>query len=450
MGDVVPFIAKVRSSGDWSAAERARLEELADRLSAGGAKVEAIFGATDAGDPWCVVTDEDGEVLIHVARIGGRFVVHSAVDDVVSEGTDLPAALREQIGAAEAADEGVVVPFSLAGRQAQTILALVIATAFFYETVGPAGVAEAAEPPAPPPPTDPPPPPADLKTPTQERELAVQGAALTEPQAKAAAAALVAAAPAEDAAAPSVAALEEAQAPLAAPPVEAAEPLAAAGAEAVVLAAGAAVVETIQGTGGDDLLTGTAADERLVGGAGDDTLVGGGGRDLLLGGAGDDRIELGAEVVAVGGEGADTFVLVRPEAMGRAETLLGVVADFDEAAGDRIVWNGETIAVPPREASEPAFTPPWDLGVTDSGQPALPGAEDAGPPSTNVFGPDARRVEVDLDGDGVMDGYVLLYATPWRTVVLSDPLDVLPHPVPPDQMEALVGRAFGDTDPFGL
>ena len=83
-------------------------------------------------------------------------------------------------------------------------------------------------------------------------------------------------------------------------------------------------------------------------------------------------------------------------------------------------------------------------------RPALPGAEDAGPPSTNVFGPDARRVEVDLDGDGVMDGYVLLYATPWRTVVLSDPLDVLPHPVPPDQMEALVGRAFGDTDPFGL
>ncbi len=31
MGQVVPFIARVRDSGDWSATERARLQDLADR-----------------------------------------------------------------------------------------------------------------------------------------------------------------------------------------------------------------------------------------------------------------------------------------------------------------------------------------------------------------------------------------------------------------------------------
>jgi len=44
MGQVVPFIARVRDSGDWTEVERARLQEVADRLAAGGVHVEVIFG----------------------------------------------------------------------------------------------------------------------------------------------------------------------------------------------------------------------------------------------------------------------------------------------------------------------------------------------------------------------------------------------------------------------
>ena len=50
--------------------------------------------------------------------------------------------------------------------------------------------------------------------------------------------------------------------------------------------------------------------------------------DLLEGGAGDDRIELAAGVTAVGGAGADTFVIQAPATLGRPDTLLGVILDF--------------------------------------------------------------------------------------------------------------------------
>jgi len=171
MGQVVPFIARVRDSGDWTASERARLEEVADRLAAGGVHVEVIFGATDEGDPWCVVTDGNGDVLIHVARIDGKFVVHSAVDDAVNENVDLHAALRDQLDSTEAAiapQSATILPFGL--RQGQTFLALVAAAAFFYETAGVSGEAQAAE--APPElPAEPTAPPPDIDAPSQDREL---------------------------------------------------------------------------------------------------------------------------------------------------------------------------------------------------------------------------------------------------------------------------------------
>src|SRR5687768_1007224 len=185
MGQVVPFIRRVRESAEWTAEERARLEALADQLAAEGVRVEVVFGATDAGDPWCVVSDEHGDVLIHVARIDGRFVVHSAVDDVLSEGGDLQTALRERLDAVETPEPqgGVVLPF--AARQGQTFLALIAAAAFFYETAGLAEPAEAADLPKAAPDLEAPPPPPEADTPVQERELAAQGAALRAPEAKA-------------------------------------------------------------------------------------------------------------------------------------------------------------------------------------------------------------------------------------------------------------------------
>lgn len=427
MGQVVPFIARVRDSGDWTAAERARLEDLADRLAAGGVHVEVIFGATDEGDPWCVVTDQDGDVLIHVARIDGRFVVHSAVDDTMTEGVDLHSALRDRLAATEEAvaqPTATILPFGLTARQGQTLLALMAAVTFFHETA--LGTpAEAAEPPHPAQPDDPSPPPPvlDDDAPAQERHVATQGAALRDPQDETA--------PPVTVAAPIAAAPHGAEAEPPAPPPTAVETAPPPAALKVELPAPAPVEEpkpvVIQGTSGDDHLLGTAASEHILGGAGNDTLEGGGGHDTLDGGAGDDRITMTAGVVAIGGEGADSFVIKPPPAFGRPETFFGVIRDFNPGEGDRVLnWQGDAARLtphPPQTADKTA--PP-------TGQTDLTGPEGADHGfGTNTF----TRVDVDLNGDGVADGYLMVgHHAP------------LPQD---DNAVVVVGQSLNVTDPVG-
>jgi hypothetical protein len=129
LGQIVPFVTHLSARSDFSAEERARLSELAERYAAAGVRVEVIFGATEEGDPWCVVKDEAEEVLIHVARIGDTFVVHYALDDALRQGEDLRSVLRERLAWEDRPE--VVVPFS---RQAQSLLALIAAAYFMHET----------------------------------------------------------------------------------------------------------------------------------------------------------------------------------------------------------------------------------------------------------------------------------------------------------------------------
>lgn len=456
MGQVVPFVNRVRDSGDWTAAERARLQDLADRLSASGIRVEVVFGATDEGDPWCVVTDSDGDVLIHVARIDGTFVVHSAVDDAVNENADLHTALRERLEATEgdvAPQSATILPFGLTARQGQTFLALVVATSFFYETTGVGGEAEAAEKP-PELPTEPSPPPPEADGPSQDRDLATQGATLHPSTSGAAPAVVALMAPSQE---PAPAAAPREEAPASAPAVAPAEPAPAAKAEPAAVASAKAEAEApvvIHGTDGDDNLVGTSADEHIVGGAGNDTLRGGGGHDLLQGGGGDDRIELTTNAVAEGGEGADTFVIQAPVQLGHADTLLGTILDFSRLEGDRLTLaNGRFVQLPQRPGSDDRTAPPTtdggdggEGGFTGQGvDPTHPtlrpdhggdGGGGGGGFGPTLVGPPLTRVDVDVDGDGVLDGYVLVG---WRGNVLGGE----------DNPIVITGRGLGSDDIFG-
>jgi hypothetical protein len=434
MGDILPFIAKVRASGDWTAAERARLEELSHRFAEAGMRVEVIYGATEDGDPWCVVKDENEEVLVHVARIGGQFVVHSAIDDALREGADLPSTLGERLSwLDDHRDDGVVVPFS---RQAQSFIALVVAAAFFYETAEVPVLADALEPMA----MEPEPPaapalPEGLPQ-AQKRELVIQATAAAdaaEPAPQPAPATWVVQ-PEPTAAGGGMSPADHADAPTLAaqPQITVADD--GAGAAPIQFAATEAPVHVLVGGAGDDLLVGGAGADRLIGGAGNDTLSGGGGLDVLEGGAGDDRLELGAQVTAKGGEGADTFVVQAPAVLGDAETRLGVVLDFRASEGDRLVDSrGAGLIVLPLPPAPPPVPPGFGFGV-EMTQPQTPSPM---PMS------EGRRVEVDLNGDGVADGYVIVLEAP--QAARAEPA---PAPAPhPDEMAVVVtGQALGGFD----
>lgn len=95
MGQVLELKQKI--STDWTVVERLQLDTLVSCLPASLAQ-EIEYGVSDSGDPWCAVLNEDGEVVLHVARIAGRFYVHSTIEPFVAESRDLPAAVAPFIG----------------------------------------------------------------------------------------------------------------------------------------------------------------------------------------------------------------------------------------------------------------------------------------------------------------------------------------------------------------
>ncbi|MCC7268614.1 MAG: hypothetical protein IT546_14925, partial [Caulobacteraceae bacterium] len=285
------------------------------------------FGRTDEGDPWCVLKDASEEVLVHVARIGGRFVVHSTASDIVEESPNLTVALERVFGPIapdEALRPEVVVPFALASRQVQSIFAAIVATAFYYETETHAQAAtfdldgQGRDP-------------GDRVLPPVLREETTRAPDTDDAPILVVAQQAAAPAPAVSPAAPAPAPVETvaveaaviAPAAVPVPPEPDSPPALRAEAFDQVLRA-ADGGERLDGGAGRDLLIGGAGNDQLYGGAGADVLIGGAGDDRLdggtaqgdevdqlYGGAGNDTLLLGPRVIAEGGEGADTFVLAR-------------------------------------------------------------------------------------------------------------------------------------------
>jgi hypothetical protein len=417
MAMILPFL-RSSGAGDWSLAERARLTRLAERLAPEADRVEVVFGTSDSGEPWCVVADPDGEVLIHVARIGGRFVVHDAAADVLQEGAELWSLLLQVLRAPEPEPfTAEVVSFPLASRQVQTLVALITAAAFLRETEMFAAVADLAgesEEGAAPDPNAGAVAPESGAAEREERQPAPAMRSTTVELVEATAALFrsAEAAALTDGDRPEAGAAASLRIKVAdAAPAKAVEP-----ASAVAPAETATATRTtaLIGGDGDDRLVGTETAETLRGGDGDDTLDGAGapdgGIDRLEGGAGADTLLLGARVVAEGGEGADVFVL--PADFGSG----GVVLDFRPAEGDRFqTADGRTATPVETEAVADVL---FDFRQT--------GAEPAGAPLSGV------RFGFDSDADGAADSFVLVAdpaaqseaPAPADSHVVADPADL--------------------------
>lgn len=372
MSNVVPFTPRT-PDGDWTSGERARLTELADRLMARGARVEVAYGMSDEGDPWCVIQDERDEVLVHVARIRGQFVIHEAAADVVRRADTLWSALKRLLGGGE----GAVVEL----RKAQALLALVMAT-LFVEEAAREGRLAAGLPDLPYAP--------DLEPHPGEGHGAVaSGHVAWAPEVPH----LPAIAQAETQQLAETSPVRGAVAPQDAAPME--TPLQAHGAGSLAgLAVAAAPLKAFATPPPEPVSAGGPAAPAAASAAQEPPHL------ARAAPSGPERFQMAEGVVARGTAGQDVFVINAhagaPPAFGlaaasQAPASAGVILDF--GAGDKLVFgSGVAASIVSVTAVSNVLS---DTVTTLSGQPRL-----AATPGV--------RVGVDVNGDGVEDAYVMV------------------------------------------
>lgn len=442
MGEILAFAPRP-PAGDWTANERGLLLLLTQQLASSYGEVDGVFGQTDSGDPWYVVTDANQDVLVHVARIDGQFVVHDAAIDMFHQVGSLWSALRQVLSSGAAEEPGgVVVAFNPASREAQSFLSLVIAVGLYLELrdldLGAAGRL-------------------NFETLPRADDPAIEGVAAKliaalnlEADRTQGHSTIAAASAAETAsAAPPVKsvalqglvaeALSQAQeglgsvqvshpqnapsaavsSPSSTPAPQSQEPregqfeLTASdvGAPGTGFIGSKAVTS---GTAGADTMVGTAEADTIAGGAGNDYIDGGGARqgqvDRIDGGAGDDRIVMNARVVASGSAGADTFLISANEPTSKAEALLGVVLDYSAAKGDHLAVMGGGV-----------MTVVSTAAVSDvlAAQGATLGEATAAQVTDVTKAVAGTRVGFDVNGDGREDVFILLGGATTSTFKLN-------------------------------
>ena len=82
--------------GDWSQRELEEFYRVEDALTKSGVGISTDRGLTDEGEPWFVFFRQDNEeVIVHFARIGGEYVVASNFTEAVFRGRNFQTLVRE-------------------------------------------------------------------------------------------------------------------------------------------------------------------------------------------------------------------------------------------------------------------------------------------------------------------------------------------------------------------
>src|SRR5262245_42564438 len=96
--NVVPISRLFQRSWDWSPREIAEVYRVDAALLQAGLRIDTARGRSDDGDPWFVFCrHDDGEVIIHIARIDGEYVLVSPCYDGVARGRDISSMVRDLV-----------------------------------------------------------------------------------------------------------------------------------------------------------------------------------------------------------------------------------------------------------------------------------------------------------------------------------------------------------------
>ena len=93
-GRIVSFLRRAVPR-DWAAQELAEFYRVESALVQSGLRVCSDRGVSDEGDPWFVFCRaEDDEVIVHFARIGGRYLISAPAFGANVIGHDFRALVR--------------------------------------------------------------------------------------------------------------------------------------------------------------------------------------------------------------------------------------------------------------------------------------------------------------------------------------------------------------------
>lgn len=150
---VVARATSICLTGDWSNQELADLYRVEALLVQAGIRVSTERGLTDEHEPWFVFCRDDGEVFVHLARIGGDYLLDSSGLGIPLEGSDFTSLIDrfvQQVAARSEPDNNVVSfrPRMLHGQTVRLHPAVMLAAlvwTLYLASDDLMGAAEAAE-----------------------------------------------------------------------------------------------------------------------------------------------------------------------------------------------------------------------------------------------------------------------------------------------------------------
>ena len=144
---VIPFRKKVDAVG-WRHDELAECYRVVGLLARSGLPVSIDSGLTDEGEPWAIVLREDtGDVLLHMARLDGSFVVVSAAGPVAQRGESLRAVLDTAVqtgGLAMLTRRSAAADSEILRLHPTTLIAAFIAAAWVHTETSQADLLQAS------------------------------------------------------------------------------------------------------------------------------------------------------------------------------------------------------------------------------------------------------------------------------------------------------------------
>jgi hypothetical protein len=134
--NVVQLQRLFRQNSDWSPRELAEFYRVEAALIQAGLQIATERGVSDEGDPWfAFCRPDDAEVIVHIARIGGIYILAGPAYDGIASGRDIGALVRDLVS------RHPLIQMRGGNRQGSKIflhpaalLIAVVATAFFKST----------------------------------------------------------------------------------------------------------------------------------------------------------------------------------------------------------------------------------------------------------------------------------------------------------------------------